>query len=68
MSDTPTFYEDNVTEDVRVVTHYDVTSNRWTTTVMGGPIDGWSMTYRAEDDPAVQRKKAIAAAQDAADV
>jgi hypothetical protein len=57
----PSLYEDIVTEGVTVITVFDASSERWTTTVVGGPTDGWSTTYRDEADPVIQHAKVIEA-------
>jgi hypothetical protein len=59
LSDTPKLYETSISDEVRIVTHYDAQTDRWTTTIVGGPIDGWSTTYRDDDEPEAQHAKAI---------
>jgi hypothetical protein len=63
VSDTPHVYDDMARDGIRVVTHYDAVADRWTTTIIGGPMDGWSTVYRAEADPAVQHARVIAEAK-----
>jgi hypothetical protein len=59
MSDTLRHYEDEVGGGARVLTIYDADVDRWTTTIVGGPIDGWSATYRDDADPVAQHARAI---------
>jgi hypothetical protein len=59
LSDAPQFYEDIVSDGVRVLTRHDPEIDRWTTTIIGGPLDTWSTIYREEADPVVQHAKAI---------
>lgn len=54
---------DVVSPEVTVLTVYDRLGDNWTTTVVGGPVDGYSRAYR--DDPAAQHARAIELAKDA---
>jgi hypothetical protein len=65
VSDAPTQYEDLVRDGVRVLTRYDAQTDRWTTTIIGGPLDTWSTVYREDADPVVEHAKAIEAARSA---
>jgi hypothetical protein len=65
LSDAPTQYEDIVSDSVRVITRYDAETDRWTTTIVGGPLDTWSSIYREDAGPVVQHAKAIEAARNA---
>ena len=60
MSDT---LHDDLGDGVRVLTVLDAQTGRWTTTIIGGPLDTWSTIYREDADPAVQHAKAIEAAR-----
>jgi len=59
-------YEDVLIGGISVLTVFDPFAERWTTTIIGGPIDGYSRTYRQDDDPAAQHAKAIEVAKEAA--
>ena len=64
--DPPRLYED-IVGDVRVLTLFDAQTERWTTTVIGGAMDGWSTTYREDADPVMQHAQAIEAARGSSD-
>lgn len=66
--DAPRLYEDLVSDGVRVVTHYDAQTDRWTTAVVGGSIDTWSTTYREDADPVIQHAKAVTLARESTDM
>ena len=65
--DPPRLLEDIVRDGVRVLTVFDAQTERWTTTIIGGPLDTWSTIYRADADPVVQHAQAIEAARAAAE-
>lgn len=65
MSDAPKIIEDMMSDGVRVLTRYDADSDRWITTIIGGPLDTWSTIYRADADPVVQHAKVIETARSA---
>lgn len=58
--------QDIISDEVQVVSVFDPFVERWTTTVIGGPLDMWSTTYRAEEAGG-KHEKAIELAKQAAE-
>ena len=56
--------EDRISDEVRVITVPDGDTGRWTTTIVGGPMDGYQMTCR-DDDAGAQHAAAIEQARTA---
>jgi hypothetical protein len=66
VSDAPRYREDTISEGVRVISVFDPMIGRWTTTIVGGDLGGWSMLYRDDEDPSAKHAEAIKVAKDAA--
>jgi len=60
----PAVMRDQVSDEVSVLTVFDQHAGRWTTTIVGGPMDGYQITCR-DDDADAQHAAAIEQARTA---